>query len=264
MLALPKIMVAPNGARRKKIDHPQIPVTIDEIVDVAVRCYAAGADGLHAHVRDADQEHVLDAGLYSELLRELAVKAPSMQVQITTEAVGKYSPAQQRALVKKVCPKAVSVSLAEMTLELENEQSEVRAFYHDHAAADIAVQHILYDAEQVRTFFHLVDKGFIPEGAHQLLFVLGRYAKNQESMPSDLAPFLDVIAAHEDQPVDWAACAFGKGETDCLLAAHHAGGKIRVGFENSLWHANGDIAQSNVERVRNIIERISATTQNFG
>lgn len=257
-------MVAPNGARRKKVDHPQIPVTIDEIVDVAMACQLAGADGLHAHVRNAEEQHVLDAGLYNELLRELNVKAPNLLVQITTEAVGKYSPAEQRALVAQVRPKAVSVGLAEMTSELVNEQSDVRAFYYDQAAADTAVQHILYDTDQVRSFFDLVDKGVIPEVPHQLLFVLGRYAKNQESVPNDLVKFLEVIAARGKEQIDWAVCAFGKGETNCLLAAHNAGGKIRIGFENSLWHANGDLAQSNVERVENIVEHLNATTRNIG
>ena len=32
---LPKIMIAPNGARPKKKDHIEVPVTIDEVVETA-------------------------------------------------------------------------------------------------------------------------------------------------------------------------------------------------------------------------------------
>ena len=32
---LPKLMVAPNGARKIKKDHPEIPLTIEETVEVA-------------------------------------------------------------------------------------------------------------------------------------------------------------------------------------------------------------------------------------
>ena len=32
---LPKIMVAPNGVRPMKKDHPKVPITIDEIVNTA-------------------------------------------------------------------------------------------------------------------------------------------------------------------------------------------------------------------------------------
>ncbi|MEM8916119.1 MAG: 3-keto-5-aminohexanoate cleavage protein, partial [Pseudomonadota bacterium] len=114
MPPLPTLMVAPNGARRTKADHPALPVTIPEIVATAKACFEAGADGLHAHVRDGDQRHVLDAGLYRELLSELSAQVPDLAVQITTEAVGQYSPPEQRAVVREVMPKAVSVALSEM------------------------------------------------------------------------------------------------------------------------------------------------------
>ena len=84
--ALPTIMVAPNGARRTKSDHPALPITIEELVETAMACQQAGADGLHAHVRDADGRHILDAGLYNELLAELNSATPDLYIQITTEA----------------------------------------------------------------------------------------------------------------------------------------------------------------------------------
>ncbi|MEM1003879.1 MAG: 3-keto-5-aminohexanoate cleavage protein, partial [Pseudomonadota bacterium] len=69
-------MVAPNGARHGRADHPAIPVSIAETVAVAHACQGAGARGLHLHVRDADGRHSLDAGHYSEALSELARAVP--------------------------------------------------------------------------------------------------------------------------------------------------------------------------------------------
>ena len=108
------IMVAPNGARRTKADHSALPMTIAETVVAAKACLEAGAGALHAHVRDLTGAHVLDAGLYRELLSEMRVAVPQMQVQITTEAVGKYTPEEQRELVYKVKPDAVSIAIREM------------------------------------------------------------------------------------------------------------------------------------------------------
>ena len=65
---LPQIMVAPNGARRTIADHPAIPVTIKEIVTTAASCYEAGAGAMHFHVRDNEQQHVLDAFIKKPLL----------------------------------------------------------------------------------------------------------------------------------------------------------------------------------------------------
>ena len=36
---LPKLMVAPNGSKRMKIDHESIPITISEICSTAKACY---------------------------------------------------------------------------------------------------------------------------------------------------------------------------------------------------------------------------------
>jgi uncharacterized protein (DUF849 family) len=145
---LPQIMLAPNGARRTKADHPALPLTIPETVATARAGFAAGAGALHAHVRDATGAHVLDAGLYRELVAEMARAVPGMPVQITTEAVGRYSPLAQRAIVRDVRPEAVSVCLAEMW-PLAAPDPEARAFYRWAAEEGIAVQHICFTPGEV-------------------------------------------------------------------------------------------------------------------
>lgn len=250
---LPKIMVAPNGARRKKSDHPALPVTIKETVETAKACFTAGATGLHAHVRDENQNHVLDAGLYKELIAEMQTAVPQMQVQITTEAVGIYTPAEPRALVREVVPKSVSISLKEMLTD--GDDAEPSKFYHWASDNEITVQHILYESTELSQLINLVDNGYLPAKQLQLLFVLGRYSVNQESSPNDLVPFLDVFTQGKLK-ADWAICAFGKGETACLADAIAKGGKARVGFENSLWNEDGSLANDNAERVSAIAKLI--------
>lgn len=250
---LPKIMVAPNGARRKKSDHPALPVTIKETVETAKACFAAGATGLHAHVRDENQNHVLDAGLYNELIAEMKIAVPQMQVQITTEAVGIYSPAEQRAVVKEAMPASVSISLKEMLSD--GDEPTAFKFYQWASDNEIAVQHILYEPSDLVLLINLVNKELLPADNLQLLFVLGRYSLNQESAPHDLEPYLDIFNKSELN-ADWAICAFGKAETACLAEAMQKGGKARVGFENSLWNEDGAPAKDNAERVSSIAKLI--------
>jgi uncharacterized protein (DUF849 family) len=242
-------MVAPNGARRGKADHPALPVTIGEIVAAAQTSHAAGAGGLHAHVRDAEGQHVLDAGLYSELIAEMARVVPAMLVQITTEAVGRYGAEEQRALIHAVMPTAVSVALGEMVRD--GDPGDARRFYHWAAEAGIAVQHILYEPADLTRLQTLISTGVVPDGGTQLLFVLGRYSVGQKSNPDDLLPWLDVLGRGAER-ADWAVCAFGQAETACLDAALRAGGKARVGFENNLHNADGSLARDNAERVKEI------------
>ncbi|MBL4918801.1 3-keto-5-aminohexanoate cleavage protein [Szabonella alba] len=251
---LPRVMVAPNGARRGKDDHPALPVTIAETVATAAACHAAGAGAIHAHLRDAQGQHWLDSGAYGELIAEMARAVPDMPVQITTEAAGRYDAPAQRALLHRVLqqdrrPEGVSIGLAEMLAD--GDRAAARALYHDLSGAAVAVQHILYDAGQVTALAQEIAQGTIPGGGLTLLYVLGRYSAGQQSDPAMITPFL-TAAADADLAADWAVCAFGRAETSCLAAALAAGGKARVGFENNLHMADGSIAPDNAARVREI------------
>ena len=256
MNPLPTLMVAPNGARKTKADHPALPITLEEIITEAIQCHDAGADGIHLHVRGKNGGHILDAGLYHEAIDALRKAVPNMIVQITTEAVGLYAPHEQRKIVEDVQPDYVSVSLAEMC-----EGGDIAAavkFYARCAEADIAVQHILYGPQDLTMMTDLFDKGLTHRDDLQVLFVLGRYSKNQESLPANLDPFIAWMNKSCPQ-TQWGVCAFGKHETDCLLAAYRQNGRMRVGFENSFSNRDGTQAKSNAERVA----EISALTQRY-
>ncbi|MBN9241421.1 MAG: 3-keto-5-aminohexanoate cleavage protein [Mesorhizobium sp.] len=242
------IMVAPNGARRTKADHPALPTTAAELAETAAACLDAGAAAIHLHVRDAQARHVLDAELYREAIAAVRARTgAAMAVQITTESMGRYSPTEQMDLVRKLRPAAVSMALREL---LTGGEAGPSAFYAWASDNRIAVQHILYDHADLDRFAELRRRGLRPESRPQLLFVLGRYALNQESRPQDLDAFLEGLDHHglRNEAV-WSVCAFGRGETAALAAAIEGGGHVRVGFENSLWNADGSVARDNAERV---------------
>ncbi|MGX9352899.1 3-keto-5-aminohexanoate cleavage protein [Shimia sp. W99] len=248
----PFIMVAPNGARRTKADHLALPVTLPEIVDTARTCFAAGAHGLHLHVRDASGAHSLDAGRYRETLDELARAVPDMRLQITTEAVGLYSVAQQLDCLEQVRPGWASIAVRETARDMD---LAPRVYA---ACADMGcdVQHILYDTDDIALLKDWQARGIIHPDQSSVLFVLGRYSAGQVSAPSDLAPFL---AALPDAP-DWMLCAFGPQEHACLIHAAKHGGNLRVGFENSLVDANGAPHANNAASVAALVHSLESAS----
>ncbi len=253
MTGLPLIMVAPNGARRTKADHAALPMTVSEIVETAEACWKAGADAIHAHVRDEAGRHALDADLYRQLIGALAQRVPQMAVQVSTEAVGIYSAPEQMQLVRTLQPRAISAAIRELVPDAASE-AEAARFYGWCRQEQIHVQHILYDDADVARLGDLMARQVIPAGQPSVIYVLGRYSANQQSEPGDLDAFLRAATDLPQSP-DWMVCAFGRSETDCLEAAMRAGGKVRVGFENSLWNADGNLAASNEERVAEIAAR---------
>ncbi len=251
---LPRIMVAPNGARRTKADHPRLPLSEEELVETAIACHTAGAGGIHLHLRDAEGRHVLDAARYRALVAAIAEAVPGFFIQVTSEAVGRYTPEEQIAVLRAARPPAASVALGEL-LPAGADPAPVRDFYHWARSEGIALQHILYAPAELERLIRLQDDGIVPEGETQLLFVLGRHSEGQRSRPADLDPFLARLP--QDRPLDWAVCAFGPEETACLAYGAHRGGKVRVGFENSLWNADGRLALDNAERVREVADRLA-------
>jgi uncharacterized protein (DUF849 family) len=254
---LPRLMVAPNGARRTKADHPAIPLTLAETVETARACRSAGADGLHLHLRDAEGRHLLDAAAYKEALAEFATSMPGFPVQITTEAGGIYAPDVQRAVALESGGTLVSVSTREM---LRDGQDLARGFYETCAERGIALQHILYDRADADVLAAALPEHLFRAEDLQLIFVLGRYSADSNSDPAGLDPFLGWMADKSILP-DWAVCAFGPGETASLLRAARHGGKVRVGFENSLYRADGTIARDNAERVADMRELLAEAVE---
>ena len=253
MHELPLIMVAVNGASRTKADHPMLPVTVDEIARAAAACHEAGAGAVHLHVRDVEGRHVLDAGLYLQATAAIdAATGGGMLVQITSEAVGRYSPQEQRQVVRDVVPRAVSVAMREMVPDAAEEKASAEFYAWAHKEG-VAVQHILYEPAEIARFADLVARGVVAGERFQVLFVLGRYSQGQESDPAGLFPFLTALQdSGLEGRCDWAICAFGVGETRSLTTALALGGKVRVGFENSLWHADGSVAADNADKVARI------------
>ena len=249
--SLPKLMVAPNGSRRMKTDHESIPITIDEICKTAKACYNSGAEALHFHVRDNDGLHVLDAGLYKEALNELEHQVPKMHIQVTTEAVGKYSPEEMRKLAYDVTPPGTSIGIAEM-IPSRNPTDEDIKLYRYLTEAGTKIQHLLYNPDDISLLVNLLNKAEIPIDGAWCLFVIGHYS-GKISYPENIPMFLEKMRENNIN-LDWAICAFAKEEISCLEKAISLGGKIRVGFENSLFMPNGEIAPNNHSKIKAVNE----------
>ena len=247
------VMVAPTGARKTRRDHAALPLAIEETVAEAAICQAAGASVLHAHVRGEADEHVLDAGLYRELIAEMASRVPEMLVQITSEAVGRYSPRQQIDCLQSVEPRMTSMCLREISADF-SDSGPAREFFHWCADADVHVQHIVFSAAELEHFFNYREQGVIPDSQRCLMFVLGRYNENFQSDPVELDPFL----AFDLEGFDWFTCAFGRREQDCVMRAIAAGGHARVGFENNLYLPDGKLAPSTAALVSSLVETMRA------
>jgi 3-keto-5-aminohexanoate cleavage enzyme len=240
------IAVAPNGGRKVKADHPAVPLTAAELAATAAHCLDAGAAMIHAHVRNTDGSHLLDADAYRDAIAAIRrAVGDRLVIQITSEALGRYTPAQQRAVVQAVKPEAVSLALR----ELVPDASEETAFFDLLGwmkREGVTPQIILYDADDAVRLAELQKRGLIPFARLPVLYVLGRYTAGQTSSPADLLPF---VAPDAPKFAQWSVCAFGAQEIACVTAGALLGGHIRVGFENNELLPDGARAKGNQDLV---------------
>lgn len=256
------IAVAPNGARKTHADHPALPITPDELAACARQCVEAGAAMLHLHVRRPDGTHSLEPGDYRPAIAAVQrAVGDALVIQITTEAVGIYTPEQQMASasVRALQPEAISAALRELAPDAAHE-AEAARFFGELAATRTAIQYILYSADDVVRYRDLRARGVLPDTPHWVLFVLGRYSAGQRSDPSDLLPFLQAWADGGDitANVPWAMCAFGPREAECALSAALLGGHARLGFENNMALPDGSTAPDNAALVTNLRRHLDA------
>jgi uncharacterized protein (DUF849 family) len=244
------LTVAPNGARRGKADHPALPLSTAGIAETARACQAEGAQAIHLHVRDGDGRHSLDAGRYRAAMAAIAERAPGMAIQITTEAADRYDVAAQYACLDALRPAAASISVREMA----RDSALAARCYALAREAGTEVQHILYTPDCIARLKAWCNQGVITDPVPSVILVLGRYVPPVAATPGDLSPLLAAL----DRPVRWAACAFGRNERACLLAALRLGGQVRIGFENNTETPEGAPLADNAASVRAFVAAAAA------
>jgi len=248
-------MVAPNGARQGKGDHPALPITPAEVAATAAACMAAGATAIHLHARDEAGGHTLDPAIYARYIEAVRdAVGGGLFLQVTTEAVGRYGPAEQMAAVRALAlrPDGVSLALRELVPEGE-EHGAASDFFAWLLETGIEPQLILYAPDEIDRLAALRAAGVVPDELRHVLFVLGRYrAPGEVVEPRALLGFLDRHPAGDP----WMVCAFGREETACLATAAALGGDLRVGFENATQHGDGRVAADNAERVAVIVDLV--------
>lgn len=242
-----KVTVAPNGARKTKTDHLNLPVSIEDIACTARQCSAAGAHELHLHIRDGKGQHTLDPGRYREAISAVSAAAPDMQIQITTEAAGLFDVAEQFETLKQLVPSAASVSVREMARD-ETLAQKLYAFANE-AAVDI--QHILYDVQDISLYRPWLSDAVIATSQREVLFVVGQYCPPKSGEVAALSPLLTALAGEMSS---WTVCVFGKSEQAVMGSAIRQGGNVRVGFENNIHRADGHLLKDNAESVSSVVQ----------
>lgn len=241
------IMSAPNGARRQKADHPQLPISPDDMAECAELILANGASILHLHVRDENNRHSLNVDRYRASIKAIRNAVGSdLIIQATTEAVGIYNRQQQMDMVKTLKPEATSLALRELCPS-DNELQEFAAFNQWIISQKILPQYILYDENDYLRFEAYRKQGVFHQEQPFTLFVLGSYHGRSD----EIDQMTEKMTAHAMKAsFPWAVCGFDVNEKPCTTHAIKNGGHVRVGFENNIMRNDKQILKDSGEMIK--------------
>ena len=246
------ITVAPTGAESSKADVPQLPTSLEELVETAVRCEQAGASLIHLHIRDGDHRPTLDAGLLRASVEAIR-GASDLIVQLSTGG-SVHDPLEQRLSVLDAEPDSCSLTCGTTNFGDDvflNPWPFMVELYRQSIAREVVPEFELFDLGQVHALRRLLDEEGLPHGGRVHVDVVTGVPGG---MPGTPAALLAAVAMLPPQVTSWSATGIGRTHLPILATALGAGGHLRVGMEDNLVFARGRPVQHNEELVARAAE----------
>ncbi len=241
------ITVAPTGGEHDKAAVPQLPTTIEEFVETAVRCQAAGASLIHIHRRDAGHRPTLDLGILREAVERVRA-ATDLIVQLSSGGSVTDSYADRLAVLDAG---ADSCSLTCGTVNFGddiflNPMPFMSDLYVRAQEREMVPEFEIFELGHLAALERLVAQHGLPFGGRvHVDFVLGVPG----ALPATAQALHAGLAALPDCVTSWSATGIGRGHLPILATALGAGGHVRVGMEDNIVFAKGQQVQHNAELV---------------
>ena len=241
------ITVAPTGAETSKADVPQLPTSLEELVDTAQRCEAAGAAMVHVHIRDDDHRPTLDVGRLKETVAALRSET-TLVVQLSTGG-SVHDPLEKRLQVLDAAPDSCSLTMGTVNFGDDvflNPWGFIKDLYVLSQEREVVPEFELFDLGQVHTLGRLLKECGLPYGGRvHCDFVMGVPG----GMPGTADALVAGVAALPAEVTSWSATGIGRSTLPVALTALAKGGHLRVGMEDVLTLAKGVPVEHNEQLV---------------
>jgi 3-keto-5-aminohexanoate cleavage enzyme len=267
------ILVAPTGETLSHEGGPDVPSTPEEIAEEAYNCYNAGASIVHVHARDKKtRQHTSDVAVFKEILERIKEKC-NILIQLTG-AMG----ALQDPVTKQWVPPADEARMALLNLNprpdmtcaptgssnyygpsgkyatMVNTPDFLRKYFKAVSERKFKNEMEIWDASYLYNALRLADEGVFDKNMPVWLnFCMGLGDGYQPATPRQLLYIAEEGKKLFPKAV-WELTARGSDPFPLHAIAISLGCNItRVGLEDHVYLANGEIARSNVQIVESIV-----------
>ena len=278
------ISCAVTGSIHTPSMSPYLPVTAEAIADQAIGAAAAGAAILHLHARDP-RDGRPSAAVADYMAFLPAIKAATdAVVNLTTGGSAVMTMEQRLAGPMAAEPEMCSLNMGSMNFALYPMLGKRTEWLHDweesflRESDDLVfkntprdIETVLrlmgqergarfefecYDLGHLHMLHHFVDRGLVraPIFIQFVMGVLGGVAAE----PEHLAYLKQTADSLFGDDYMFSVLAAGRQQMALARLGATMGGHVRVGLEDNLYIARGQLAQSNAEQVEMVREIVEA------
>jgi uncharacterized protein (DUF849 family) len=268
------VTCAVTGNITRPDQHPDLPITPEQIANAAIEAARAGAAIAHIHVRHPETgAPSMELDHYREVVDRIRSSEVDLIINLTTGPGGRFVPSEddpkvaapgstlvapERRLEHVVAlrPEICSLDLNTMwfgSAVVMNTPRNVRIMAEAIRDAGVKPELEVFDSGDIVLAHELLAEGSLP--TPPLFQVVLGIRNGFPATPETL------MYARSLLPKDamWAAMGTGRMEFPIVGLASMLGGHVRVGLEDNLYIAKGRLAKSNaelVERAVSIVEML--------
>ncbi|TKA97202.1 3-keto-5-aminohexanoate cleavage protein [Cereibacter changlensis] len=270
------ISCAITGSIHTPSMSPHLPVTAEEIATQAIDAAEAGAAILHLHARHPETGHPsADPAHWAGFLPRIGAGTDAV-VNMTTGGSAIMTLDQRLAAPRANAPEMCSLNMGSMNFALYPMIARIKEWKHDwekpflentddlvfkNTPRDIATvlremgeergarfEFECYDLSHLTMLKHFVDRGAVraPFFIQFVFGVLGGMAAEPDTL-THMKRTADRLFGADYQ---FSVLAAGRAQIPMASMAAAMGGHVRVGLEDNLYIAKGQLARSNAEQVR--------------
>ena len=279
------ITCAVTGAIHTPSMSAHLPVTAEEITSEAIAAAEAGAAILHLHARDPKTgKPTQDPDVFKQFLPRIKQSTDAV-VNITTGGSPHMTVEERMKPATVFKPEVASLNMGSMNFGLYPMLQRFTEFKHEwerqhlensrdlvfkNTFADIEkilrignengtrFEFECYDMSHLYNLAHFVDRGLAkpPLFIQSVFGLLGGIGAH----PEDLMHMKRTADRLFGDDYHWSILGAGRNQIPLASQGLAQGSNVRVGLEDSLWIAPGELAQSNadqVKKIRQVIEGLS-------
>jgi len=246
-----------TGGMHGKEANPNLPEQPEEQIEQTIEAWKAGASIVHIHARDKDGKPTQDLEIYRKVKEGIRERGCDVIVQFTTGGGMGMTPKERLSSIE-AGPEMASLNMG--TLQWgplpdgsyylsNNPPNDLEWYAREMQEKSVKPELEVYNDNMMKDVYLLIKKGLL-EKPYYINFVMGM--PGQGTMEATWQNLVHCVSLLPPDSV-FNVCAVGRHQLPMTTLSMLMGGMARVGMEDNIHYAQGELAKSNAQLVERTV-----------